>query len=174
MAQAVPNGNTVTALARQPDHIDLFVVGNNGGIYSTWWDGVWHDWCRIGPEAATVPNGNTVTALARQPDHIDLFVVGNNGGIYSTWWDGVWHDWFRIQHRLLPFNMQPQQQTNWCWAATSTSVDHYYDPGSGWTQCGVADGELGRTDCCGAGAAGPCNVYGTLDTSLQRVGNFDH
>ncbi len=62
------------------------IVGNNGGIYSTWWDGSWHDWFRIGPEAANVPNTNTVTALARQPDHIDLFVVGNNGGIYSTWW----------------------------------------------------------------------------------------
>ncbi len=85
-AANVPNTNTVTALARQPDHIDLFVVGNNGGIYSTWWDGSWHDWFRIGPEAANVPNTNTVTALARQPDHIDLFVVGNNGGIYSTWW----------------------------------------------------------------------------------------
>ncbi len=36
-AANVPNTNTVTALARQPDHIDLFVVGNNGGIYSTWW-----------------------------------------------------------------------------------------------------------------------------------------
>jgi hypothetical protein len=22
----------------------------------------------------------------------------------------------------LPFNMQPQTQSNWCWAATSTSV----------------------------------------------------
>jgi len=96
VGNSVPNRNTVTALARHPDHIDLFVVGHNGGIYSTWWDGSWHDWFRIGPEAANVPNGNTVTALARHPDHIDLFVVGHNGGIYSTWWDGSWHDWFRI------------------------------------------------------------------------------
>ena len=42
----------VTAVARNPNQIDLFVVGHNGGIYSTWWnpnDG-WegnHNWFRI-------------------------------------------------------------------------------------------------------------------------------
>jgi hypothetical protein len=69
--------------------------------------------------------------------------------------------------------MQPQQQSNWCWAATGASVALFYQPGSGWTQCGVADGELGRNDCCGAGASGPCNVYGYLDQALTVVGHFD-
>jgi hypothetical protein len=76
-------------------------------------------------------------------------------------------------HRL-DFSMQHQQQTNWCWAATSTSVALFYDPASTWTQCAVANGELSRNDCCGAGASGPCNVYGFLGSSLTRVGHFDH
>jgi hypothetical protein len=74
----------------------------------------------------------------------------------------------------LSFQMQAQQQTNWCWAAVSTSVSHYYDASSTWTQCEVANGELGRTDCCAGGASTSCNVYGTLDTSLSRVGHLDH
>jgi hypothetical protein len=91
-----------------------------------------------------------------------------------------WFDlWGRIRWLLplwdrLSFQMQTQQQTNWCWAAVSTSVSHYYDASSTWTQCEVANGELGRTDCCAGGASTSCNVYGTLDTSLSRVGHLDH
>jgi len=77
--------------------------------------------------------------------------------------------WDRLQ-----FQMQPQQQSNWCWAAVATSVSHYYDAASSWNQCDVANGQLSRTDCCGPGAAGPCNVYGYLDDALTRIGHFDH
>jgi hypothetical protein len=74
----------------------------------------------------------------------------------------------------LTFTMQAQQQSNWCWAAVSTSISHFYDSTSSWTQCDVANTQLGRTDCCGAGASGACNVYGYLDQGLQEVGHFDH
>ncbi|MEX2552467.1 MAG: hypothetical protein WD627_05655 [Actinomycetota bacterium] len=37
----------------------------------------------------------------------------------------------------LPFDMQLQTQSNWCWAATAASVSLYYWPWSGWTQCKV-------------------------------------
>ena len=121
----VPPGSVVTAIARNPDQIDLFVVGHNGGIYSTWWnpnDG-WegnHNWFRIGPDWANVPQRSVVSAIARRPDQIDLFVVGNDGGIYSTWWnpnDG-WeanHNWFRIgqQHSIL----------NWACRYVWTQID---------------------------------------------------
>jgi hypothetical protein len=74
----------------------------------------------------------------------------------------------------LKFTMQAQQQSNWCWAAVSTSISHFYESTSSWTQCAVANTQLGRTDCCGAGASGACNVYGYLDQGLQEVGHFDH
>jgi hypothetical protein len=90
-----------------------------------------------------------------------------------------WLDvWAHLRHLLprwdrLGFQMQIQQQTNWCWAAVATSVALYYDPSSTWTQCAVANGQLGRTDCCGTGASGACNVYGFLDDALTRVSHFD-
>ncbi len=36
MGNIVPSRNTVTAVARMPNQLDLFVVGNDGGIYTTW------------------------------------------------------------------------------------------------------------------------------------------
>jgi hypothetical protein len=72
----------------------------------------------------------------------------------------------------LAFTMQRQQQTNWCWAAVAASVAQYYDPGTRWTQCLVANAQWFRTDCCGGGAAGPCNEYGWLDRALGAVGHL--
>jgi hypothetical protein len=91
-----------------------------------------------------------------------------------------WLDLWKYTRWVLPtwdrlsFNMQHQQQANWCWAAVSTSVSHYYNPASTWTQCAVANDQLGRTDCCGAGGSTSCNVYGFLDSALTTVGHLDH
>lgn len=70
------------------------------------------------------------------------------------------------------FQVQPQTQGNWCWTAVSTSVSLFYSSGSPWTQCSVADAELARSDCCGSGASGPCNIPWYLDRALTRVGCF--
>jgi hypothetical protein len=74
----------------------------------------------------------------------------------------------------LDLSVPHQEQNNWCWAATSDGVAHYYDSGSTWTQCQVANSTLGRSDCCGAGASGACNVPWYLDQALTTVGHFDH
>jgi peptidoglycan hydrolase-like protein with peptidoglycan-binding domain len=78
-----------------------------------------------------------------------------------------------VAYYVLKLTMQQQEQSNWCWAAVSASVSHFYDPSSSSTQCKVANAQLGRTDCCGAGGAGACNVYGYLDQGLLEVGHFD-
>lgn len=69
----------------------------------------------------------------------------------------------------LNFSVQPQTQSNWCWAALSASVGNYYGTGS-WTQCGVANAELGRNSCCSQ--PGPCNVYGYLDSALRTTRSY--
>ena len=51
-----------------------------------------------------------------------------------------------VDFYVLKFTMQQQEQTNWCWAAASTSVSHFYDSSSAWTQCKVANTQLGRMD----------------------------
>ncbi|WP_374653700.1 papain-like cysteine protease family protein [Phenylobacterium sp.] len=73
---------------------------------------------------------------------------------------------------VLRFTMQQQTQANWCWAATGASVARFYDPNTTWTQCLIANGQLGRNDCCGSGASGACNVYGSLSDAFQRTGHL--
>jgi len=76
-----------------------------------------------------------------------------------------------LAKKTLPFTMQSQQQTNWCWAAVGTSVGLFFETGS-WTQCDTATGCLGGgKDCCKN--PGPCNVYGFLDQSLTYTKSFD-
>ncbi len=66
----------------------------------------------------------------------------------------------------------PQQQTQWCWAAVSDSVSHFYDPSSIWTQCTVANAEMGQSACCVDGASAACNQPWYLDLALTRVGRL--
>jgi hypothetical protein len=72
------------------------------------------------------------------------------------------------------FPMQHQLQSNWCWGAVSTSVDHYYNASSTVTQCQVVNNQLGRSDCCSNGSSSNCNVPGYLDKALTFVGRLDH
>ncbi|WP_343669024.1 papain-like cysteine protease family protein [Chitinophaga sp.] len=73
---------------------------------------------------------------------------------------------------VLNFNMQAQTQSNWCWAATSNSVSHFYSSLlNPWSQCKIASAELGQT-CCTSPVPGPCNVPWYLDKALTRTQNF--
>jgi len=83
-------------------------------------------------------------------------------------------DWFQrlLRHRCLCFTMQHQEQTQWCWSATATSVAKYYNTASTWTQCRLVNAELGRTDCCSAPSSSDCNQPWTLNTVLTRVGHL--
>jgi hypothetical protein len=74
----------------------------------------------------------------------------------------------------LNFTMQHQQQTEWCWAATSVSVSSHYDAQSGWTQCGMVNAEKGLDLCCEAGSSAPCNQPNVLDSPLTRAEVLDH
>jgi Papain-like cysteine protease AvrRpt2 len=77
--------------------------------------------------------------------------------------------------RVLGFAIQSQPQSNWCWAAVSTSVARFYDSSSSWTQCTVADQALRRNDCCAGGASDPqkCNKPWYLDRALGVTGNLE-
>jgi hypothetical protein len=73
---------------------------------------------------------------------------------------------------LLNFTVPAQTQTNWCWAAVSTGVAHYYSSTSTVTQCQVVNAQLSRTDCCKNPGSTSCNVTGFLDQGLTFVGHL--
>jgi hypothetical protein len=84
----------VTALARNPDHLDVFWVHPDGSIRTTWWDrtspdadGGWNAANRAFPITNPgMAQPGALTAVARTPDHMDLFWVHPDGSIYTTWW----------------------------------------------------------------------------------------
>ena len=100
----VPPQSEISVLSRAPDHLDLFTVGRDSAVYSTYWDGNWpNDWFRLGDanfaDGFKVPIRTPVSALSRASEIIDLFVSGFDGGVYSTFWtaQGGWFDhWFRL------------------------------------------------------------------------------
>lgn len=84
-------GSPITAVARTPDHLDVFWVGRDGAIASQWWDAAagagWgdHQPFRITPPGAAAPDSG-LAAVTRTPDHLDVFWVGSDGAVGSQWW----------------------------------------------------------------------------------------
>ena len=72
----------------------------------------------------------------------------------------------------IKFTMQHQLQSEWCWAAVSVSVAHYYDSHSSWTQCQMVNAQRGLTSCCQNGGSNDCNQPGFLDDALTRAGHL--
>lgn len=74
----------------------------------------------------------------------------------------------------LAFNMQTQQQSNWCWSAVSVSVAVFYNAATPWSQqCVLAGQQLGQA-CCPAGTnVGVCDIPWYLDQALAQVGHLN-
>jgi hypothetical protein len=66
----------------------------------------------------------------------------------------------------LAFTMQTQAQSQWCWAALTSSVWTYYAPAQAMSQCLLANLFLKQGNCCTAGSSAACNQPFTVDTAL--------
>src|SRR4029077_12912462 len=81
IAPAGSAAGAVMAVARTPDHLDVFWVGPDGSVGSNWWD-AGADNGRGNAALEIVPAGSAagaVMAVARTPDHLDVFWVGLDG-----------------------------------------------------------------------------------------------
>lgn len=95
----------ITVVARFPEHLDVFAVGNTGRTMSTWWDASsgWAGWFHLaGGIASPGGAGSPVTAIARYAGHLDVFTVGTDNRVYSAWWDVStgWSGWFPLGNLL--------------------------------------------------------------------------
>jgi len=78
----------ITAIARMPEHLDIFWVGKDGAIWSNWWD-IKTGWSKpftIASSNSAASNAG-ITAVARMPEHLDIFWTGKDGAIWTNWWD---------------------------------------------------------------------------------------
>jgi hypothetical protein len=101
---AIPAGGSITAVSRDSNKLDVFLVSNDGGVYTAAWDqnvdsGKWRGWWRVGT-LASVP-GAPVAAVARSAHQLDIFVAGSDGKTYTAAWDqnvsnAQWRGWWNI------------------------------------------------------------------------------
>jgi mRNA-degrading endonuclease toxin of MazEF toxin-antitoxin module len=92
---------TIMPISRRSDQMDLYVIGFDNAIWSTFWleDGGWRPWFQIHPETTFDHTTQTVMPVSRQSDQVDLYVIGFDDAVWSTFWreDGGWRPWFQVQ-----------------------------------------------------------------------------
>jgi len=71
---------------------------------------------------------------------------------------------------ILNFDMDSQMEGFWCWAAVAKGVSDFYNRGSEFTQCSIAQQVLNVPNCCPQVEA--CNQTEDLKTALMVTGNF--
>ncbi|MEV4351215.1 M64 family metallopeptidase [Actinoplanes sp. NPDC049596] len=91
----------VAAVSRAPGNLDLFIVGFDNRVWSTFWNaqGGWsRDWFPLPGGAVFDHNLQQVAAVSRAPNNLDLFIVGFDNRVWSTFWNtGGWsRDWFPL------------------------------------------------------------------------------
>jgi hypothetical protein len=107
---AIPSGGTVSGVSRDPGKLDIFLVSNDGGVYTAAWDRdvanqAWRGWWPIGSLVAKP--GSPVAVVSRDPNKLDIFVAGSDGKTYTAAWDaqqanGQWRGWWNILTGAIP------------------------------------------------------------------------
>lgn len=92
-----PISSFAAAVSRAPDHIDVFILGNDGQVYTSWW----HDgdgWSGLNgwqPLGGAFEPAARISAVARTADNLDLFSVSGDGNVRTAWWQEG-HAWSGI------------------------------------------------------------------------------
>jgi hypothetical protein len=114
----------LAAVSRAPGQLDLFVIGFDNRIWTTFWSDVagWNrDWFPLPGHAVFDHQFQRIAALSRAPGQLDLFVIGFDNRIWTTFWSSTagWNsDWFQIPEKAV-FDRQFQQI-----ATVSRSANH--------------------------------------------------
>lgn len=106
--------------------------------------------------------------------HLGYIDEGVTGQVFPTLGVGV--PFYRMYGpaiaRHLALVEQHQQQTEWCWAATTVSITLFYDPKSTWTQCTLVNHAFNQTTCCTNGSSSACNQPWYPDQALTITGHL--
>jgi hypothetical protein len=133
-------------------HPSAAVLGNTTWVFWRAADG-YLKYARFGVDTTPLDLDSYVEgspAVAARWDRIDLLAKRSTSLQHR-----VWQESFFV-------GLLPQEQTNWCWAATGEMITKYW--GNPVSQCVQVDHETGdKFDCCNNGSSANCNVGGSLD-----------
>jgi hypothetical protein len=102
---------------------------------------------------------NSLLAPAADPEGAQSLSLGGPLGGTPTW-------------ERLSCPIPLQEQSNWCWCATTLGVRKFFRPADTTTQCQAANRILNRTDACALPASSVVNVTYYLDLALSTFGHL--
>ena len=73
---------------------------------------------------------------------------------------------------VIVFKEQFQQQSEWCWAASTVSITQFYDPTTAWTQCTIVNQQFNSSACCVDPSSTACNQPWYPDKALTATGHL--
>jgi hypothetical protein len=85
------------ALALGPEQLDVFVRGNDGGVWSKYWNASagWSGWFSLGSGGGA--NNSAPEAVSRADNRLDLYARGGDGAVWANTWDGSgWGGWYSL------------------------------------------------------------------------------
>jgi hypothetical protein len=131
-------GATVTAVwaTNEGDHLDLFVTGTDGAVWTIWWDNFvgWRPegWIELHPEIKMQPGANVTAVWASPGEHLDLFITGTDGAVWTIWWDNVvgWRPegWIALHPEI---KMKPGATVTAVWTISGEHLDLFATDSSG-------------------------------------------
>jgi hypothetical protein len=104
----------IAVVSRAPGNLDLFVIGFDNRVWSTFWNAAagWNgDWFPLPGDAVFDRETQQVAAVSRAPGNLDLFVIGFDNHVWSTFWNEYsgWNgDWFPVPGQAV-FDHQTQR-----------------------------------------------------------------
>lgn len=144
-----------------------------GNIQDAWYDGAVGKWVTqplTGGGLTSGPPTPGRPAVVVYDDQIHVCYRDTLGEIWDAWYaDGP------STSATLLLNEQLQQQTNWCWAATTVSITLYYEVARQLTQCQVVNQQLDLSSCCTAPqgwSLQPLTGIGSLTGGADLIGNL--
>jgi hypothetical protein len=103
--KAFTKDTRLAGVSSNPGWIDLFAIGEDGYVYTTWFHGDnWHDWTQIkGRQDQKFPSNAPISVVSNNPGWIDLFAIGEDGYIHTAWFhDNVWGGWENVLPESTP------------------------------------------------------------------------
>lgn len=129
------------------------------------------------------PSATVTVSVAMAVEPAEPFSVIEPADPWTTQWTPIvdlpdGHEGVPGEHPLtqkLPYDQQSQQQTQWCWAAVTSSMAAYYEGAADpqYTQCKLANWAFGQDNCCVAGSSAPCNNPYRTHEALSHVNHLD-
>jgi hypothetical protein len=104
----------IAAVSRAPGNLDLFVIGFDNRVWTTFWNDAagWNgEWFPIPAPQVFDRERQQIAAVSRAPGNLDLFVIGFDNHVWTTFWNDAvgWNgEWFPIPGPQL-FDHERQQ-----------------------------------------------------------------